>query len=50
MTFAKKKTADDYRIPSLAESSPEYADLLQKQADLYAIQTKLNDDRRDIQK
>ncbi|MGY3082388.1 chromosome segregation ATPase [Bradyrhizobium sp. LM6.10] len=42
--------AEQYRIPSLAEASPEFAALLQKQSDLYALQSKLNGERRDIQK
>jgi hypothetical protein len=50
MAILKKKPADDFRVPSLAECSPEYSALLQRQADLYALQSKLNDDRRDIQK
>ena len=50
MAILKKKPVEEFRIPSLAEASPEYAGMLQKQADLYALQSKLNGERRDIQK
>jgi hypothetical protein len=50
MAFTRKKPTHEFCIPSLAEASPEYAALLQKQADLYALQSKLNGERRDIQK
>jgi hypothetical protein len=50
MAFGKKKPADDFRVPTLADASPEFSALLQKQADLYALQSKLNGDRRDLQK
>jgi len=50
MAPLKKKPADEYRVTSLAEASPEYAALLQKQSDLYALQSKLNNERRDLQK
>ncbi|UPK40110.1 hypothetical protein IVB18_24505 [Bradyrhizobium sp. 186] len=50
MVLLKKKEAAEYRIPSLADADPMYAALLQKQADLYALQSKLNGELRDIQK
>jgi chromosome segregation ATPase len=50
MTFGKKKSVDAFVVPSLSEASPDYAALVQKQADLYALQSKLNGERRDIQK
>src|SRR3954468_3191450 len=50
MTILKKAAAEPFRIPSLAEASPEYAALLQKQNDLYALQSKLNGELRDMQK
>jgi seryl-tRNA synthetase len=46
----KKIAAEQYRIPSLAEASPEYAALLQKQADLLARQAELTTERRKLQK
>lgn len=46
----KTAAAEPYRIPSLAEASPEYAGLLQKQADLHTLQSKLNGELRDVQK
>src|SRR3954469_17479580 len=50
MAILKKAAAEPYRTPSLGEASPEYAALLQKQSDLYALQSKLNGELRDIQK
>ncbi|SCB33935.1 hypothetical protein GA0061098_1006182 [Bradyrhizobium shewense] len=50
MALLKKKEAAEYRIPSLADADPAYAALLQKQSDLYALQSKLNSERRDLQK
>lgn len=50
MAILKKAAAEPYRIPSLGEASPEYAALLQKQSDLYALQSKLNGELRDMQK
>lgn len=50
MAPLKKKSADEYRVPSLAEASPEYAALLQKQANLRALQSKLTAERREVQK
>lgn len=50
MAFAKKKVADSYRVPSLAEASPEYAGLLQKQAELQARQSALRDQRREVER
>ncbi|MBR0880972.1 MULTISPECIES: hypothetical protein [Bradyrhizobium] len=46
----KKEAAEPYRIPSLAEADPAYAALLLKQSDLYAPQSKLTSERRDLQK
>lgn len=34
MTVTKKKTADSYRVPSLAEASPEYSSLIAKRHEL----------------
>lgn len=50
MAILKKAAAEPYRIPSLAEASPEFAALLHKQNDLYALQSKLNGELRDMQK
>ncbi|MGY3409521.1 chromosome segregation ATPase [Bradyrhizobium sp. GM5.1] len=50
MAILKKGAAEPYRILSLGEASPEYAALLQKQSDLYALQSKLNGELRDFQK
>jgi hypothetical protein len=46
----KTTTAEQFRIPSLAEASPEYTALLHKQAGLLARQAELNRERREIQK
>lgn len=50
MALLKKKDTAEYRIPSLAEASPEFAALVQKRADLHALQSKLNGELRDVQK
>ena len=50
MALLKKKPADEYRIPSLAEASPDYAVLLQQQADLLARQSELTKERRALEK
>ncbi|MCP3406210.1 hypothetical protein [Bradyrhizobium sp. CCGB01] len=50
MALLKKKEAAEYRIPSLAEASPEFAALVQKRADLHTLQSKLNGELRDVQK
>jgi chromosome segregation ATPase len=53
MAFSKKKPVDDFRVPSLAEASPEYAALLQKQQGLQQSYSDLNTERtrlrRDIE-
>lgn len=46
----KTAAAEPFRVPTLADASPEYAALLQKQSDLYALQSKLNDERRELEK
>lgn len=50
LALLKKTTAEPYRIPSLAEADPKLAALLQRQSDLYALQSKLNSELRDLQK
>ncbi|KYK45153.1 hypothetical protein A1D31_11000 [Bradyrhizobium liaoningense] len=46
----KKKPADDFRVPSLAESDPTYSALLQKQAELQARQSTLREERREVER
>ena len=46
----KKTSAEQFRVPSLAEASPNFAALLQKQADLLARQSELNREHREIKK
>lgn len=46
----KTTAAEPFRVPSLAEASPEYATLLQKQADLLSRQSELNTERRAFEK
>lgn len=50
MAFLKKTTgqAEHFRVPSLAEASPEYAALIDKQQELLTRQSALNAERRDI--
>jgi len=50
MAILKKKSADEFRVPALAEASPEYAALLQKQAELQARQSALRDQRREVER
>ncbi|MET4487006.1 hypothetical protein [Bradyrhizobium sp. LA7.1] len=50
MANLKKMPTDEFRLPSLAEASPTYAAFLAKQAELLALQSKLNDERREVQK
>jgi hypothetical protein len=50
VAILKKKSADEFVVPSLAEASPEFAALLQKQSDLHTLQSKLIGERREIQK
>ena len=50
MAFAKKKPADAFVVPSLSEASPDYAALVQKQAELQARQSTLRDQRREVER
>jgi len=50
MAILKKKATDAFVVPSLAEASPEYAALLQKQAELQARQSTLRDQRREVER
>lgn len=50
MAFTRKKLTNDFRVPSLAEASPEFAALMQKQADLHTRQSKLRDERRELER
>jgi chromosome segregation ATPase len=50
MAFTRKKPADEYRIPSLAEASPEFAALLQKQVELQNRQSELRKERREVER
>jgi len=50
MAILKKKATDAFGVPSLAEASPEYAALLQKQAELQARQSTLRDQRREVER
>lgn len=52
MAIFKKQAgepADAFRVPSLAEASPEYAALLTKQQELRDQQARLNAERRDLE-
>lgn len=44
-----KKKADAFVVPTLAESSSDYAALVQKQAELHAHQSVLRDQRREVE-
>jgi chromosome segregation ATPase len=46
----KKKAADAFVVPSLADASPDYAALIAKQADLQARQSALRDQRREVER
>jgi hypothetical protein len=51
MAFMKKSAAaEPFRVPSLAEASPEYTGMLQKQVELQARQSTLRDQRRELEK
>lgn len=50
MAFGKKKQADEFRVPSLAEVSEGYAALLTKRADLQERQSKLREERRELER
>ncbi|MBH5371429.1 hypothetical protein [Bradyrhizobium glycinis] len=45
MAPLRKKPADEYRVPSLSEASPEHASLLTKQAELQTRYGELNTER-----
>jgi hypothetical protein len=45
MALLKKKDTAEYRIPSLAEASPEFAALLQKHTELHSRYTELRAER-----
>jgi chromosome segregation ATPase len=50
MAILKKKAVDEFVVPSLAEASPDYAALVQKQAELQARQSALRDQRREVER
>jgi hypothetical protein len=50
MAIIKKKPADAFVVPSLADASPDYAALVQKQAELQARQSALRDQRREVER
>jgi hypothetical protein len=45
-----KKPTDEFRVPSLAEASPAYAALLQKQVELQDRQSALREERRALER
>ncbi|MGW9332296.1 hypothetical protein [Bosea sp. NPDC055594] len=48
MAIFKKQAAEPFRVPSLAEASPEYAALVDKRQELLTQQSTLNAERRDL--
>lgn len=50
MAFNRKKSADAFAVPSLSDASPDYAALVQKQAELQAHQSALRDQRREVER
>lgn len=50
MAFNRKKPADAFVVPSLADASPEYAALVKKQAELQTRQSSLRDQRREVER
>jgi len=50
MAILKKKATDAFVVPSLADASPDYAALVQKQAELQARQSALRDQRREVER
>jgi len=50
MGILKKKSADEFRVPSLAEASPEYAALLARQRDLQRTYDELQMERRRLRR
>lgn len=50
MAFTRKKSAEEFRVPSLESASPEYASLVRKQAELLARQSALREERREVER
>jgi chromosome segregation ATPase len=46
----KKNTVTEFAVPSLADASPDYAALLDKQSELLAQQTELNREKGEIER
>lgn len=50
MSISKKKVVDEFRVPSLAEASPEYAGLIKKRQELQNSYGELNTERSKLRK